>query len=615
MLIFGKKRVIEQISVWIQESLLFLICFFYLLFQVHPVLTLEAQSPVFLKGINFLNEFLRIPGGLTNWLSAFFLQCWFSDFFGALFLTFCFWIIAFLTKKWMETLTKGRPIHTFHLVPAGLLLVLHSNYDFRLSITLALFINLFFLVLFLRWAQKNQTVRLIIGLSISLLLYWITGGAFFTFTILCGLNEIFFRKQIINGSILLIVSAILPFAASKLIFLATLKQAYLHNMVFENPVKFEIIGYALHIYFLMVILAVLLIKLSIIQKMVHKLSGRLYVWKWAVGTIILLTVTVLLARESDNETNRIVLQINRFAGENRWTEVLESARRCSNINSLVLSQTNLALFQTGKLLDSMFTYPQARGSAGLLMDQTWCVAWPEEMSNLTWKLGLINESLHWAHEAVEYKGPTPNLLKRLGLIYMIKGENEAARHFFLNLKNIPFQNNIADSLIRLNENPAELAQDSTCGYMKSCMLKEDLISGNEIGSREFVRLLERNPQNRMAFEYIIAFYLLNANVKRVSDCVPFFRIVNYAKIPRHVQEALMVYASTIPKFDLNKLKGFVEPMIFNRFREYYDIIAKHKYNLISARLDLQTRFGDSYWYFLMYSKMAAAESEKLREYQ
>jgi hypothetical protein len=386
-------------------------------------------------------------------------------------------------------------------------------------------------------------------------------------------------------------------------------------MVFENLVEFEIIGYTLHIYFLLVILAALLIKLSRIQKLFHKLAGRLYMWKWAAGTIILLVGTVLLARESTNETNRLVFQINRLVSENRWTDVLESARRCTKINPLVLSQTNLALFQTGKLLDSMFTYPQTRGSIGLLMDQTWCIAWPEEMSNLTWKLGLVNESLHWAHEALECKGSTPNILKRLGTIYMIKGENEAAKRFFLNLKSVPFQSNIAESLIHLNENPTEFAQDSTCRYIKSCMLKEDLISGNEIHSREFVRLLERNPQNKMAFEYLVAYYLLNANVKKILDCVPAFRVMNYTKIPRHVQEALIVAATAIPNFDLNKLKGLIEPMNYRRFMEYRKVIPRHKNDLISARQDLLTRFGDSYWYFLMYSKLTPGQSENQHEYQ
>ena len=71
----------EKEEVRIQECLVFLACFFYLFFLVHPVLILESQSPVFLKESDFLSEFLKIPGRLTDRLSAVFIQFWFSDLF------------------------------------------------------------------------------------------------------------------------------------------------------------------------------------------------------------------------------------------------------------------------------------------------------------------------------------------------------------------------------------------------------------------------------------------------------------------------------------------------------------------------------------------------------
>ena len=115
----SEKTRFKQNIVWIQESLVLLACFFYLYLRVHPLLILESQPPIFLKGTDFLSEFLRIPGGLTDWLSALLMQFWFSNFLSALFLTLCIWMVALLTRKWMETLTENRSIHTFHLIPAS----------------------------------------------------------------------------------------------------------------------------------------------------------------------------------------------------------------------------------------------------------------------------------------------------------------------------------------------------------------------------------------------------------------------------------------------------------------------------------------------------------------
>ncbi len=610
-----KKNNFTSLSVWIQEAIFFLACFFYLLLRIHPVLILETHPPVFLKGIDFLYDFLKIPGGLVNWLSALLMQFWFSDFLSALFLTICFWTVAFLTRKWIETLIENRPVHTFHLIPAGLLLVIYSNYDFDLSATLAIIINLLFLVLFIRWSPKRPVIHIGMGLVITVFLYWITGGAFLMFAVLCGLENLFLRRKIVSGLLLLLFSAILPFVASISVFLITLKQAYLHNLTFEIPIESWIIAYSLPVFFLLTLIIVSIAKLPGIRKPFQKFVRLAFIWKWAAGTLLLLSGTFLLAKESTNDLKKVVLQVNRAVRQEHWTDVLELTKYCSNETPLVLSQSNLALYQTGKLLDSMFAYPQSKGTLGLLMNLTWCAAWPEETSNITWKLGLVNESLHWAHEALEHKGSTPDILKRLGMAYAVKGENNAASHFFLNLKKVPFEDNTAENLLRLNENPAEFAQDSTCKYIQSCMLIEDLVSGDKMSSLELEQLVKRNPKNKMAFEYLIAYHLLNANLIGVWNHIEDFKALNYTKIPHHVQEALLVMASMTPTFDVNKLKEWIDPITFEHFVAYRKILVKHNGDRGGANQELQAWFGDTYWYYLMFVKTPPRQPEKQNEYQ
>jgi hypothetical protein len=611
----GEKRSFMNISVWIQECFIFLACFFYLLLRIHPVLILEVHPPVFLRGTDFLGDFLKIPGGLVNWLSALLMQFWFSDFLSALFLAICFWIVGFLTRKWIETLTENRPIHTFHLIPVGLLLVLYSNYDFDMSAILAIIINLFFLILFIRWSPKHPLVRIGLSLVIAVLLYWITGGVFLIFAVLCGLEDLLFRRKVVSGLLLLLISALLPFLASMSVFLITLKQAYLHNMVFENPIESWIIAYSLPIFFLVALIIVSISKLPIIRKPFQKIVRLAYFWKCAAGTLLLVSGTILLVKGSTIDIKKLVLQVNRAVREEHWMDVLELTQHRSNENPLLLCHTNLALFQTDKLLDSMFTYPQSKGIAGLLMNQTWCLAWPEEASNLTWKLGLVNESLHWAHEALEHWGPTPDLLKRLGMVYMLKGDYKAANRFLLNLKKVPFHEMTAENLIRFNENPSEFVLTGEYKYIHSCMPIEDLISVGGPSLPELELLLKQNPKNKMAVEYLIACYLLNGNVKEIWNHISDIGAVTSFQIPRHVQEALMVNAALTPKFDLSQLKKLVQPINFNRFVEYEQIFRKYGGNKNSAQQYLKIRFGDTYWYYLMFVKPSSRQSESQNEYQ
>ncbi|MGD0591169.1 MAG: DUF6057 family protein [Bacteroidota bacterium] len=635
MSLSDEKHGFTYVSNWVQECIVFLACFFYLLLRIHPVLILEVHPSVFLKGTDFLGDFLKIPGGLVNWLSSLLMQFWFSDFLSSLLLAICFWIVGFLTRKWIETLTENRPIHTFHLIPVGLLLVLYSNYDFDLSVTLAIIINLFFLVLFIRWSPKQPMICIGLGLVITVLLYWITGGAFLMFAVLCGLGDLLFRRKIVSGLLLLLISALLPFVASISVFLITLKQAYLHNLTFENSIESWIIACSLPAFFLLTLiiasiakipgiwkpfkkfsrLAYVWEKLLVTRKLFQKFSRFAYIWKWAMGTLLIVAGTILLAKDSSNDIKRIVLEVNRAVREERWTDVLKLTQYNSNETPLLSCQTNLALFQTNKLLDSMFAYPQSKGTAGLLMNQTWCLSWPEEASNVSWKLGLVNESQHYAHEALERRGPTADLLKRLGMVYMLKGDYKAARRFFLNLKDVPFQGKTAEYLLRLNENPGELTNDLGCKYIQLVMPHEDLISRGKASSPKLELLLKRNQNNKMAFEYMIADLLLTGNFNELLDHLSDFNSLGYSQLPRHVQEAVIFIASMDPNFGSDQLKKWVQLSNFKRFLEYRQILISHKGDRNGAMQDLKDRYADTYWYYFMFVKPAPRPSENQNEFQ
>jgi hypothetical protein len=198
---------------------------------------------------------------------------------------------------------------------------------------------------------------------------------------------------------------------------------------------------------------------------------------------------------------------------------------------------------------------------------------------------------------------------------MVKGENDAAKLFFLNLKNVPFLEKTSDDLILLNENPSKLAQDSAAKYIQSCMPVEDLVASGKLTSIELELLLKRNPKNKMAFEYLIASYLLNGNLNGIVNHFPDFRAFAYSRVPRHVQEALLILATMNPDVDQNQLKNLVQLVTFQRFSDYQQVLHKYDENIASAKRELQIQFGDTYWYYLMYVRPEARQLENQNEFQ
>jgi hypothetical protein len=608
-MLLSTKRIDDTLFFRIQESLVLAACFFILFLKVHPVLALEAMPPVFLLESTFFHGFLLVPGGLSDWLTALLMQFWFSDFVISLFLTICFWIVAWLTRKWIETLTENRPIRTMYLIPACFLLILHSQYYFPLGITVALIINLAAMNMFIRWAPKQQAVRAAAGFAVAGLLFWMTGGAFLVFILLCGANDLFYRKQIANGLLLLIFMPVLPYAASATVLLVPLKEAYFHNLIFEIITNLWINAYILPAFYVITLVFFLAVKIPWIRNLLKKIPEIASVWKYAAGMLFLVGGTIFLGFESYNKTAYLILQTNHDIKEHRWSDVIERVPDWPSATPLFSFQANIALYHSGMLLNRMFAIPQPLGTLGLLMDFDWCSACAEATGTLYWELGFVSEAQHWTHEAYEQKGFTPSLLKRLGMIYMMKGDQEAAKKYFRNLKLVPFQGVAAEYLLRINDSPLERAQDPECNTIQSLMpVNEAAMTGNP-SLLQLNVLLQRNPKNKMAFEYMIAYHLLAGNMQEIVNHIPDFKTLGYTGLPGHVQEALLFIASQTQNFNEDLIYNSVDRRTYERFLEYRQILLKYQGKNTLARQELQKQFGDTYWFYLMYYKPAVRHPE------
>lgn len=54
-------------------------------------------------------------------------------------------------------------------------------------------------------------------------------------------------------------------------------------------------------------------------------------------------------------------------------------------------------------------------------------------------------------------------------------------------------------------------------------------------------LLARNPSHRMAFEYLMARYLLTCQLDKIVENVPQLRKLGDARIPEHYAEAILLH--------------------------------------------------------------------------
>ena len=258
---------------------------------------------------------------------------------------------------------------------------------------------------------------------------------------------------------------------------------------------------------------------------------------------------VRLSRTGDNKR---ILAIDYYSSHRMWDKVLQEARSVpSRIHADYVSQdVYVALCHTGRLPYDMFSYPPSRlfvghgyGSRGRLFSRKAC--------DLYLELGRVNEAETIAHNALEWHR-SAELLMRIALVKMIKGRGDAAR-LYLNVlsDDLLYGRRAKDYLERLRKDP-DLAGEPEMLRVRSLMIREDDSSfvyiPAESGAlrvspeRQLLSLLEENPRNRMAFEYLMAFRLLKTDVEALVAELPRVKMFFYPAMPPLYEEAAMLCA-------------------------------------------------------------------------
>ena len=326
-------------------------------------------------------------------------------------------------------------------------------------------------------------------------------------------------------------------------------------------------------------------------------------------------------------------RISRAANKRQWPEVLWEARSVgrNEFPFQAVHATTRALFEVGRLPDEMFSFPQHPGgyllawgmpsrrqavirtrlvppSRGVIENfatEEWFfkrLAHFNTISDLPLQLGLVNEAEHEAYEALDRLGEQPAILARLALVHLTKGQPEAARRFLEALRTYVHYRDYAENILRHLETDPGLSADPYLDYLRSVRLKPEAgILGSCIEDR-FEALLRRNKRNRMAFEYQMAFYLLNLLLEDFVEHLDGLDALDYPDIPRHYEEALLIHEDlTGEKVNLRGRE--IRPRTRRAFHELTRTLAdlRQPESRPSARQAIATNFGNTYFfYYLLY---------------
>ncbi len=109
-------------------------------------------------------------------------------------------------------------------------------------------------------------------------------------------------------------------------------------------------------------------------------------------------------------------------------------------------------------------------------------------------------------------------------------------------------------------------------------------------------LVDENPANREAFEYLMSWLMLSKEVEMLVNNIRLMKNMGYTRIPRHIEEAVMIYYDSQGVYpDLGGLE--LSDEIKLRFSQYFTAYMSARQNPASLKEKMEKQFSNTFWYY------------------
>ena len=609
-----RKLPTQNLGELIQTIIFFILFYLYFWLKIDPRLIYHGGGvitnfPVFYRSGNFFLQFLSYPGGPVEYLCAFLSQLLYIGWAGALVIT----MTALLISVCTDVLIKATNAHRFRwvrFIPPMLLLITYNRYTYHFVTTVALLVALFFVCLYFKVTKTSKLVSLLAFFVLSIILYYIAGGAYLLFATVCAIYELFFSRRWQIALVYLLSAAVIPYVGGVLVSGVSIINAFSYLLPFSwktfSPKVHKttaIIIYILYLLLPLVALGLGLWRISTEKKVKEKPRSRILSWyagapilRWFTESCLLLVLAGTVAFSSHDDKQKALFEVDYYSYHNMWPQVLQSARRCSG-SYVAAHAFNRALYHTGRISYDMFSYPQDRHTLFLTFKSRISGFWARSGAYLD--LGLMNMAEYALTQSLEIFGQRPMILKRLALINLVKGNAGTARIYLGALSKTLFDADWANRYLDLLESDPNLSTDKEIQKLRDLMMEKEYGATSFENIDMLLFLLQKNKQNHMAFEYLMASYLVTAQLDKLVQNLDRLDDFDYPQIPSLYEEAILIYQSTTSKeIDLKGRQISLESrQRFERINQTFD---RYMGNKQAAANEVATYYGDSYFFYYTY---------------
>ena len=299
-------------------------------------------------------------------------------------------------------------------------------------------------------------------------------------------------------------------------------------------------------------------------------------------------------------SNYKFLELNSYVINSNWDKVIETCNHIELNNTLYLNYLNLALSHKNLLLQQLFTYPQ-NGVKSLLCDYQKIPDIIQLQSFIYYQMGNVAAAQNTAFSvSVCNRLGSPSALQMLVKTNIAYGAYKVAEKYIAQLEKTWKYKSWASYYRSLLTKEQKLAEDKEIVNLRKCLTTQDHFAVALGVDADLDLIVEANPENEAAKEYLISMLLLSKNNENIRYFVDKYTGTSVlAEVPEILQEAIYSIAEQEPEY--LRAHG-VSDAVFDKYDSFYNKFMQSRNAKRNPAIDLKREYGKTYWFYLMFNK-------------
>jgi len=614
----------------------FLFGMVYLWFVIEPHLlyrsfgTILPYSPSFVTAWPFLAKSLNIPGGFIMYISGFLSQGFYYSWLGAAVIVLSALCVCEFSRRHLLAAGYARDT-VWASVPAILLFLIYSSYKHPLPACLAISLGLLCSIAFEKVRLPVFVIRVVVYCLIAAVVFWLAGtGGLLVFSLMTVIYAIFIHKDWWLTVPALPAGFAIVWILAQYVFIIPPQRAFLTLTPFSPEVTAGMKTFSSILIILLYGFVPLSVLLMFMGKKVFSRAGQIHRRRSRPGkrkkvhtasgqkklALTILKRPALIAIPfvpmavgfyfSYDPMSKPFVLANDYAVRNQWDSILSLGRSLPKERNNVYFNHDVirALYHTGRLSYDLFQFPQMPDALFLTHEQQMSSLTQLKLCDVLMELGLVNIAERMASEILAKRDHSGIVIEKMAWINIIKGQKQNARIYLNALKKDLVYRGIAEKLLAALDSGFTPEQTAYIDRIRSYVPEEahgEIIEGSI--DQMLIELLVRNPDNRMALEYLMTSYLLSGGVEMIKAVIERLPAVGNEAIPTLYEEAIVIYyGSQGQKVDLNKFN--IKRETIQRYTRFLQLrIAMQTDKRRDVLRQLIIEFGNSYFFYFTFGRI------------